>query len=158
MSRAPIRAGFTLIEILIVVVILGFLATIVMALFNTGKDDAERSAFTSSIRTFGDAARYYHFKEAEYPADGSSGLVPPGFEPYINEGHWTSPTPIGGVWDTELNSYGVTSALGVHFDGTGETRDDAFMVQIDAMIDDGNLATGMFRKLDGDRYYVVIAN
>ena len=51
---------------------------------------------------------------------------------------------------------GLTSALGVHFNGMGETRDDAYMSGIDAVVDDGNLSTGGFRKLAGDRYYFIL--
>ena len=50
----------------------------------------------------------------------------------------------------------MTSALGVHFDGTGQTRDDMYMREIDALVDDGDLATGRFRKLEDGRYYSII--
>ncbi len=58
----------------------------------------------------------------------------------------------------EADSYGLTSALGVHFkNGTGDRKDDAYMQVIDAIIDDGDLSTGVFRKLAGRRYYFVVA-
>jgi len=62
------------------------------------------------------------------------------------------------VWDSENNSFGVISALGVHFNGTGDTRDDAFMQQIDANLDDGDLATGGLQKIADDRYYFIVAD
>jgi hypothetical protein len=72
--------------------------------------------------------------------------------------NWTNVTPIGGVWDTEFNDNGVTSALRIHFNGEGETRDDAYMQQVDAIVDDGNLATGGFQRLAAGRYYAIIAD
>jgi prepilin-type N-terminal cleavage/methylation domain-containing protein len=150
------RLGFTLIEILIVVVILGVLAAVVVASFNTTTDDARKNAFASSIKIFADASMRYALDNGAYVADGSSGQVPAGFAPYIEPNSYTAATPVGGVWDTELNSFGVVSAVGVHFNGTGPTRDDAYMVEIDAILDDGDLASGAFRKLAGDRYYWVI--
>ncbi len=58
----------------------------------------------------------------------------------------------------EAASYGLTSSLGVHFkNGTGDRKDDAYMQEIDAIIDDGDLASGSFRKLAPRRYYFVVA-
>ena len=75
---------------------------------------------------------------------------------YVQQNKWEGGTPVGGVWDAELNSFGLTSSIGVHFNGTGRTRDDTYMRQIDAAMDDGDLATGSFRKIAGDRYYMVV--
>jgi len=149
--------GFTLIEVLVVVVILAVLATIVIASFAVSVDDAKKSAFVSNLRAFARAAERYSFETGEYLEDSSSGELPADFDQYVNVGSWVGGTPIGGVWDAEFNSFGVASALGVHFDGTGETRDDAYMTTIDDIFDDGDLATGAFRKLAGDRYYHIIA-
>ena len=59
------------------------------------------------------------------------------------------------MWDTEFNDSGVTSAIGVHFWNV-PPQDDAYMTIIDNMIDDGDLATGVFRKLAADRFYYII--
>ncbi len=68
------------------------------------------------------------------------------------------------VW-AEMNTYTYTHnthrnafTLGVHFkNGTGDRKDDAYMREIDAIIDDGDLASGSFRKLAPRRYYFVVA-
>lgn len=52
---------------------------------------------------------------------------------------------------------GPLPAVGVHFWGGGPAKDDAYMQQIDAVVDDGELTTGWFRKIAGDRYYFIIA-
>lgn len=154
-SNHPAR-GFTLVEILIVVVILGILAAIVVPQFAGATEESRRASFVSSIRVFGDAADYFSVREGSYVPDGSSGECPAEFAEYVRAEEFEAGTPIGGVWDTEFNDSGVTSAVGVHFDGTGETRDDAFMTLIDAMFDDGDLNTGRFQKLAADRYYLII--
>ncbi|MFG0241679.1 MAG: type II secretion system protein [Phycisphaerales bacterium JB054] len=148
--------GFTLVEILIVVVILGILAAIVVPQFAGATEESRRASFVSILRVFGDAADYFAVREGAYVPDGSSGVCPDEFAEYVDADDFESVTPIGGVWDTELNESGVTSAIGVHFDGTGETRDDAFMVLIDAMFDDGDLDSGVFQKLAEARYYLII--
>lgn len=151
-------AGFTLIEVLIVVVILGILAAIVVPGYSGFSGDAEKNAFLADVRSFIGSAEYYRTKTGELLADAASGTVPAGWEPYIEARKWTRITPIGGLWDVEQNSYGVQSAFGVHFmAGQGRIRDDAYMQELDATIDDGDLNTGQFRKIDSDRYYVILA-
>lgn len=149
--------GFTLVEILIVVVILGILAAVVFPLFGDIHKNVEQTAFISDLRVFVDAANMYHAKENVYLEDASSGEVPTGFAPYIDTEVWERTTPITGVWDTELDSYGVTSALGVHFNGV-TPPDDTYMLQIDDIYDDNDLTTGRFRKLASDRFYHVIVD
>ena len=156
-GRVSRAKGFTLVEILIVVVILGILAAIVIPRFTDAAGDTERAAFAASGRSFKESALRYWLDNGVYLEDSSSGVLPTGFEPYVTEHSWGE-TPIGGVWDSELNSFGLTSALGVHFNGQGITRDDAYMVEIDAVVDDGDLFTGGFRKIAGDRYYFVLAD
>ena len=150
------RNGFTLIEILVVVVILGVLAAIVIPQFVNASGDTEKIAFIADRRIFADAAKRYKLQTGERLEDSSSGELPAGFEPYIQESRWTDPTPIGGVWDTELDSFGVKSALGVHFWGGGTARDDAYMQEIDAIFDNGDLNTGVFRKIADGRYYWIL--
>ncbi len=153
---AACRRGFTLIEILIVVMILGILASIVVAQFVEMSDGARHTTFIANGRIFREQARHFQLDNGVYPEDAASGSLPDGFGYYVQQNKWEGGTPIGGVWDAELNSFGLTTSIGVHFNGTGETRDDVYMQQIDAAMDDGDLATGGFRKIAGDRYYMVV--
>lgn len=150
------RRAFTLVEILIVVVILGILAAIVMPLFADVTRNSGQAVFVTDVRTFNDAAQVYMETTGEYLEDSSSGALPAGWGPYVNETKWLAGPNIGGVWDFEHNSYSVTSAFGVHFNGNGDTQDAAYMTEIDAIYDDGVLTTGMFRQIAADRYYHVI--
>jgi len=155
MSHREMR-GFTLVELLIVVVILAMLAAIVVPASVEVRTESEQSAFVSELRIFLDAATIYEAKNDGYLEDSSSGAVPSGFEVHIDEKGWLDGTPIGGVWDAELDSFGIKSAIGVHFQ-SGPGRKDSYMAEIDALIDDGDLATGGFRRLAADRYYYLLA-
>ncbi len=148
------RSAFTLVEILIVVVILGILAAIVVPQFVGATDEARQSTFISSLKTYADACEYFSAKEGRFPPDGSSGVMPAGFDDYVDQDEYESPTPLGGVWDTEFNDSGVTSAVGVHFNGDPVPD---YMLQIDETFDDGDLSSGSFQQLAADRFYYIVA-
>ncbi|MDF1808737.1 MAG: type II secretion system protein [Phycisphaerales bacterium] len=155
-SNNRTRSGFTLVEILIVVVILGILAAVVVPRFAGATEDARIGAFISSLKTYTDACEYYNAREGRYPVDGGSGAVPTGMETYVDASEWTSDTPLSGVWDTEFLDNGVTAAVGVHFSGSTNPG-DSVMILVDERFDDGDLSTGSFQKLAGDRYYYILA-
>ena len=153
--RTSVRGAFTLVEILIVVVILGILAAIIIPQFANWPGTASQVAFITDLRIYNDAAEYYMNVTGEFLEDSSSGQLPAGWETFVNEAEWTAGTPIGGVWDFELDSFGLKSAFGVHF-MNGPRKDDTFMTEVDAIVDDGDLASGAFRKIASDRYYLVV--
>lgn len=148
--------GFTLIEVLIVVIILGTLASIVIAQFVGVTVDAERTAFVNNGRILTEAARRYELDYGIYP-NAAPGVLPPGFGDYITAHQWEGSTPVGGVWDSAVNAFGVTASLGVFFPSSDPNNNDTYMLEFDEMFDDGNLDTGMFRKMSATRYYFVIA-
>jgi prepilin-type N-terminal cleavage/methylation domain-containing protein len=150
--------GFTLVEILIVVVILGILAAIVVPQFSSASESARQASFITNVKSFADATELYRVHYGTYPDDASTGNLPTGLDRWIREDDWTSITPIGGSWDNERNDTGgYACAVGVHFDGRGTTQDDAFMQQIDETFDDGDLEDGSFRQIAAERYYLIVA-
>lgn len=150
------NAAFTLVELLVVVVILGVLAAVITTSFANAGVEAGQKAFATNLKTLASACELYKVQNGVWPADANSGELPPELAPFIKAHQWESPTPIGGVWDVEFNDNGVTAAVGVHFDGTGQTQDDDFMLIVDAIFDDGTLDGGSFRKLAEARYYFIL--
>ena len=148
------KSGFTLVEIMIVVVIIGLLAAIAVPAFKRVMMSSQNARLASDLRTFAGMIETYILETGEYPEDSSSGAIPAGFAPYIKTGPWNEGPSIGGVWDVEKDQYGITSAIGVH----RYTAPNEQIVKFDQDYDDGNLATGNYRKLTGDRYYYVIAD
>ena len=152
-TRRP--SGFTLVELLIVVVILAILAAIVIPQFSNSSAEAKQARFADSLRVLSDAFDLYKAKTGNDIVDASSGVWDAEMDGYITQISYEKKTPVGGVWDTELGSFGVTSAVGVHF-LVDTPQEDAFMLKIDDLMDDGDLATGGFRKLASDRFYMVL--
>jgi prepilin-type N-terminal cleavage/methylation domain-containing protein len=156
-GRTTITRGFTLVEILIVVLILGILAAISIPGYVGAMDRTARGTFVADLKTFGDAAALYYSRTGGFLEDADSGVLPSGFGEYIDAVRWTGETPIGGLWDAEHNDAGgVESAVGVDFNGAAKVRDDAYMLEIDETFDDGDLSTGMFRKLGEGLYYYIV--
>jgi prepilin-type N-terminal cleavage/methylation domain-containing protein len=62
-----IRRGFTLIEILIVVVILGILAAIVVPQFTNAADEANDAAVRSQLQTLRGQIELYYAQNSAYP-------------------------------------------------------------------------------------------
>ncbi len=155
MSRRPKHRGFTLVEILIVVVILGILAAIVVPAFGDAVGQTREGAFVSSLRNMAKGAEMYQARTGLYLPDSTTGVLPVGLETYIHASEFENGTPIGGEWDTEFNDNGFTSAIGVVF--TTDDPGDAAMTEIDALFDDGDLDAGSFQRGTGaGRYYYVI--
>ena len=149
------RRGFTLVEILIVVVILGILAAVVVPQFASASQQASAASFAKSCKSMADAIDWYRARTGLYPPDGGSGSLPDELEEYINRGEYEGGGLLGGVWDIEQNDSGVTLAVGIHFQD-GSWPGDEFMLDIDVQIDDGAFDTGQFRRLADDRYYYVM--
>ena len=147
------RAGFTLVEILIVVVILGILAAIVIPQFANASDNARQAAFKANLHHLITAGQLYLQKYGELPAQEAGAALP---APLIAELPTTSEFPlrtaIGGYWHVgyfaDVKRYGV----GIWWP-TDETSVYGIVQKVDADIDDGNDATGDFQVRDGSRYY-----
>ncbi|MDA0989409.1 MAG: type II secretion system protein [Verrucomicrobia bacterium] len=157
MPQHPLKqSGFTLVEIMIVVAIIGLLAVMSVPAFQKSRRTSLQTAFVNDMRVFSNAAEYFTLSSGYFLEDGASGVMPLGLDEFVEADRWTRGTPIGGSWDSEQDDSGITSGIGVHFNGDSNPG-DAYMAEIDAKYDDGNLATGIFRKIADDRYYYIVA-
>jgi len=138
---------------MIVVVIIGLLAAIAIPAFERSRQASQNTRLINDLRIFGDQVEIFVMENGVYPEDSSTGNIPTGLAPYLHAGQWNAGPSIGGEFDVERDSYGVVSAIGVH----GYTVDDSQLLRFDDKYDDGSFTTGRYRKLDSDRYYLVIA-
>ena len=67
--RSTTRKGFTLVEILIVVIILGILAAIVIPQFTSASQDARKNSLTSQLQTLRSQIELFKVNHADIPPD-----------------------------------------------------------------------------------------
>ena len=72
------RRGFTLLELLVVVAIIGILSAIVLAMLNSSRIDGRDSKRVGDIKQLSTALQFYYDKNLIYPPDLAS-LVTQGF-------------------------------------------------------------------------------
>lgn len=149
-SSAPPRRsarGFSLIEIMIAVVIIGLLVTIAVPAFVKIRQRSLNARFVSDLRVFAQAFESYAALNGSWPASTGPGAMPTGMtEDDLKSGAWTTTrNSVGGRWSWDVGSFGVTAAITTE----NVTATDAQMAQIDAQIDDGQLNSGLFQKNSG---------
>ena len=145
------RAGFTLVEIMIVVVIIGLLAAIAVPGFKRILESSQTARFVNDCRVFTGAARMYLLESGDSEIeDTGTGDLPATLVDYIESSAWERDTPIGGSWDFD-SDYGYNGVGAV-----GTTMDAAALLAMDERFDDGDLSTGQMRLEDGDRVYWLI--
>ncbi len=151
-SRRRRSEGFTLVEIMIVVLIIGLLATLAFPAFQRSRIAAQSNRFVSDLRTFSHAFENFSLQTGNWPAAAASGVVPTDMEEDIKVTVWRVPqNSVGGQWAWDRSAYGMVAGISV----TGVTVPDRQMERIDARIDDGDLTTGLFRKVGARFIYIL---
>jgi type IV pilus assembly protein PilA len=150
----PTTRGFTLVEIMIVVVIIGMLAAMAIPGYMRVQRHSQNSRVVNDLRVFSQAFETYATQNAAWPANVGPGMVPPGIDTGdFKVSVWQAPTTIGGEWNWDMNIVpGVTAGISI----SNFTCDDAQLAEIDAMLDDGNLGTGNFQKVAPNRVTYIL--
>lgn len=80
------KKGFTLIELMIVVVIIGILAAIAIPKYNDVTTNAKAATIIADSRVLLHAAQSFMVEEGFYPQDGYWAQIPAGMEKYLGDG------------------------------------------------------------------------
>src|SRR5882672_12135532 len=115
--------GFTLVELLVVVAIIGILASIAMANLLNALDKAKQKKSMSDLRTIGSAVEAYATDTASYPYGVATW---PAMKAIINPYYFKAPPDADGwgtTWDAASNAAGTDyTVASTGKDGTVGTR------------------------------------
>lgn len=138
--------GFTLVELVVVVLVLGIIGSVAAPKMASWTDDARIETTVVSIQAAQRAAQYFHARNGYWPEDVNHGRMLPELEPYLRSNIFENPPPIGGSYDWN-NGHGAAAAMSVR----DASFDSNVWLAIDQKYDDGDLSTGSIRK-HGNRH------
>jgi prepilin-type N-terminal cleavage/methylation domain-containing protein len=154
------RRGFTLVEVMVVVVIIGLIAAIGLPAFRRVNLRSKATAVANDLRQFSGVFSTYSLQNGRWPADNDPQVIPPEVAGSLPE-NFARVTPAGGVyeWNHDVAAHGVyarASIAMVTANGFTLTDDAELAELIDTMIDDGNLETGNFQLGAGNNFVYII--
>lgn len=144
--------GFTLVEIMIVVGIVGLLAAIAIPVFNAIRTSSQATRMVTDFKTYRTAFEMHAFEMGTWPVDADRGTIPGNMNVYLKGNSFAQTTPIGGNWDWDFDQSFAYAGLSV----VDSTAGEGVMEKIDEMIDDGDLSSGEFQKTEGTRYTLIL--
>ncbi len=149
------KSGFTLVEIMIVVAIIGLLLSVGIPSFLKARLNARATRVAADLKAFGDGFLMYCMYEGKYPID-THNILPPGMDGYIDPNRWDADV-LGGHYNWEGPTFGEGG--GYPYAGIAlfeTTATTAELTALDRLLDNGDLATGVFRLMANGRYTYVI--
>ncbi|MEM7756337.1 MAG: type II secretion system protein [Planctomycetota bacterium] len=155
-AHQPARLGFSLIELVLVVAILGIVGAIAIPRVTRAGEDAAARSFVRTMQSFAEGAAVFNGMTGGWPADAAVGAAPVELAELVDARAWAAETPIGGNWDAMTNASGVGFAIGVVFGGALDARTSTELAKIDRILDDGSLATGNARLFSGTTYGLIL--
>lgn len=144
--------GFSLVEIMVVVAIIGLLAALAVIAFRHHRVRAQAAALGSDMRVFRDALEQCVMDTGEYALGAPAGQVSATFDPYVRNGNFTAESPVGGSWIVESDVDGVKLLVSV----INFTAGIEPIELVDRLFDDGNTSTGNMRLMTPSKYSCIV--
>lgn len=94
------QKGFSLVELLIVISIIGILSSIVIPVYNTARGKAHFARTQKEFKVMEEALQFYLIDHGEYPPDAVRN-IPAGLEVYLGPGEWPDAPYPDSVYDWE---------------------------------------------------------
>jgi len=143
-SLTRLQRGFTLVEIMVVVVIIGLLAALAIPAFQRAQRASQNARVINDFRIFAQAFEVYNTQNGAWPPNAGAGVVPTGMSKDFKEDTWKAlTTAIGGRWNWDVDRTEFKAGVSI----SGVTVTDEQLLEIDVKLDDGNLSSGTFQKL-----------
>ena len=135
MKQVKHPRGFSLIELMVVVTVIGILALLGMPGIRIAKERTEATATASDIRVFTDAIEFYSTSQGGYPSSMTYTRMPEDIASYLPS-VWKN----GNYSWFYVNNRFFTYIYVYNLNFTTEQA-----IRLDSIVDDGNIATGEIR-------------
>lgn len=145
-------SGFTLIELMIVVAIIGVLAVFAMQSYRDFVKRAELSDTAALLGSFAKDFEIWRQVNGRFPNDSHIVLPAEASSLGIDRSLWAATTALGGNWNWEGPDGYDYAGISI----VGATASEDEIRQLDAILDNGDLTSGKFRRTDNGRYTYII--
>lgn len=142
-GRRHANGGFTMVEVMVVVLIISILASVTVPSLQRVQRRAKSTAIANDFRTFAAAFDTYAQENGRWPAESAAGVVPPVMSQRLNTTAWQRKTPMGGQynWDYNQNHFGTryTAAIAISATASAPLKLDVpQLTDLEHMIDGKN--------------------
>ena len=138
-----LEKGFTLVEIMVVVVIIGILASLLIPATNKSSEKTYSTVLVNDIEEYVNAFEFYNTENGEWPPNAGLNQIPTGLEDYLPGKYTASSGPGSGYrWQGNKGTLVLQKP----------NANLAVMIAMDEKIDDGDLSTGRLQKKGAQNY------
>jgi prepilin-type N-terminal cleavage/methylation domain-containing protein len=136
------KPGFSVVELMVCVAIIALLASYAFFLLTKRIDKAKYANTATIARMINASALDYRSQTGDWPKDSNNGIAPPELLPYLRVNYFATDTPLGGKWDWNTKVSPIQqNGVSIRY-ATAAELDRNVLVELDRLIDDGNLAKG----------------
>lgn len=155
------RGGFTLMQVLVSMAIGSIVVTAGVPKVREAERRSRANIIVADLHTLGAAFETYAQEHGSWPAEVSAGEMPPEMAGRLGATSWLRITPLGGKynWENDQMHGGIRYRAAISISETSDsplTVDPDSLLEIDRVLDDGNLSTGLFRTgVSYDALYIL---
>ncbi len=153
-----IGAGFTIIELVVVIMVIGVLAAMVVPRYVGAQSDTRVTAAGEDILGIVKSFEYFNANNGYWPAETSTGVLPPEIQSqFTRENPFLKASPIGGAYDYDntASNNGRTISIAIRGTSTSPAPTIIDAQALDAYLDDGVLNTGRFQTTTSGYAYTI---